>query len=380
MENSKQRLVASVLVDGRIGGPQRRAVQVGTVLREKGWDTLPVFPSMGSELPDYVAAHGFRSATLSLSRLRRRGKIWSIFRYLLRFPIEVWSLIRLFRKHRVDLVHANSLFAFQAVVAARLAGRPVVWHFNDMALPRNLCVLVTKFLAPLATMRVYSSRNVQAFHRDRNVAATALLYPPVDLDRFKPSGARREDEGEMRLIAVGNVNPLKGYHDLIAALGTLGNLDTPWRLDIAGAKLETAADYLSELEVAIKRHGLERRVVFLGAVDDVAALLPDHDIFIMCSRSESGPMVLLEAMACGLPPVATDVGFVREVVTDGESGLIVPPDDSSALAGAIRHMIEDATFRQQVAANVRDAIAPSYTIAGAAVAHDAVYRRMMRRY
>ena len=91
MGNSKQRLVASVLVDGRIGGPQRRAVQVGTVLREMGWDTLPVFPPMGSEFPNYLAEHGFRSATLSLSRLRRQRKIWGKLRYLFRFPIEVWS-------------------------------------------------------------------------------------------------------------------------------------------------------------------------------------------------------------------------------------------------------------------------------------------------
>ncbi len=91
-------------------------------------------------------------------------------------------------------------------------------------------------------------------------------------------------------------------------------------------------------------------------------------------------MVLLEAMACGLPPVATDVGFVREVVTDGESGLIVPPNNSPALAAAIRRMIEDSDFRQQLATKVRHAIAPPYTIAGAALAHDDVYRRIMPPY
>jgi glycosyltransferase involved in cell wall biosynthesis len=380
MEHSERRLVASVLVDGRIGGPQRRVVQVGTVLKEMGWDTLLIFPPMGRELPDYAATHGFPCATLALSRLRRQGKIWGILRYLLRFPIEVWGLMRLFRRHRVDLVHANSLFAFQAVVAARLSGRPVLWHFNDMALPRSLCTFVTKCFGPLATIRAYSSRNVLRFHRDRDGAKIAFLHPPVDLDRFKPASAEREDAGALRLIAVGNVNPLKGYHDLITALAELGGLDMPWRLDIAGAKLETAQDYLAELEAAIARHGLRERITFLGAVDDVAALLPGHDIFVMCSRSESGPMVLLEAMACGLPPVASDVGFVREVVTDGESGLIVPPGDSRALAAAIRRMIEDVSFRRGAAAKARDAIGHDYTVRGAAAAHDAAYRRMIGRY
>jgi len=380
MENSKQRLVASVLVDGRIGGPQRRVVQVGAALKEMGWDTLLVFPPMGSELPDYAAAHGFRSVSLALSRLRRRGKIFSILRYLLYFPIEVWRLIRLFHEHRVDLVHANSLFAFQAVVAARLSGRPVAWHFNDMALPRSLCIFVTKILAPLATMRIYSSRNVQILHCDLNGASTALLFPPVDLNKFKPATAQQKFEDEVRLIAVGNINPLKGYHDLIDALARLGNIDIPWRLSIAGAKLETAADYLDKLEGAIKRHRLGEHVTFLGAVDDVPALLPGHDVFVMCSRSESGPMVLLEAMACGLPPVTSDVGFVRDIVADGENGLIVPPGDYRALAGAIRRMIEDVSFRKHAAAQARDSIALPYTVAGAAEAHDAVYQRLMRRY
>ncbi|MBT7293264.1 MAG: hypothetical protein HN838_12095, partial [Rhodospirillaceae bacterium] len=74
----KRHLVANVLVDGRIGGPQRRIVQVGTLLREMGWDTLAVFPPMGDALPEYLAEHGFRFAQLSLSRLRRRYKIIGI--------------------------------------------------------------------------------------------------------------------------------------------------------------------------------------------------------------------------------------------------------------------------------------------------------------
>ncbi|MBT3171936.1 MAG: glycosyltransferase family 4 protein [Rhodospirillaceae bacterium] len=383
----KRHLVANVLVDGRIGGPQRRIVQVGTLLREMGWDTLAVFPPMGDALPEYLAEHGFRFAQLSLSRLRRRYKIIGILRYCFRFPIEVWALIRLFRRHKVDLVHANSLFAFQAVVAARLSGRPVVWHFNDMALPRFLCTLVSATLAAWATLRAYSSRQVLLYHRDRNTNKTALLYPPVDLEKFAPEKLLSADcsqwpeltqrDNEVILLAVGNVNPLKGYDDLVEALAGLQNLDTPWRMVVVGAILDTAEDYYRALKARIKAHGMEERFHCIGAVDDVPAALSGCDIFVMSSQSESGPMVLLEAMAAGKPPVASDVGLVSEVIENDVTGLIVPPRDSTALAVALKKMISDAAFREAVSGRTRAAITHQYTVAGAAKAHHRMYSRML---
>lgn len=383
----KRHLVANVLVDGRIGGPQRRIVQVGTLLREMGWDTLAVFPPMGDALPEYLTGHGFDFAQISLSRLRRRHKVIGILRYCFRFPIEVWGLMRLFRRHKVDLVHANSLFAFQAVVAARLSGRPVVWHFNDMALPRFLCTLVSATFAGWATRRAYSSRQVLLYHRDRDTNKTALLYPPVDPEKFAPEKLLSADRGqwpeltrrdnEVILLAVGNVNPLKGYDDLVEALAGLQNLDTPWRMVVAGAILDTAEDYYRALKARIKSHGMEARFHFLGAVDDVPAVLSGCDIFVMSSQSESGPMVLLEAMAAGKPPVASDVGLVGEVVENDVTGLIVPPRDSTALAVALKKMITDAAFREAVSGRTRAAITRQYTVAGAAEAHHRVYARMM---
>jgi len=387
MKNTGRRLVANVLIDGRIGGPQRRIVQVGTLLREMGWDTLVVFPPMGPELPDYLTRHGFRYGQLSLSRMRRRYKIFGLLRYAARLPFEVWALMRLYRAHQVDLVHANSMFALHAVIAARLSGRPVVWHFNDMALPRFLCILITATLGGLATIRAYSCRQVRIYQRDRNEARSALLYPPVDLEKFRPGQsahtggdqwpelARRENE--VILVAVGNVNPLKGYHYLVEALAELRGLDTPWRMIIAGAKLDTAEDYLRALQSRIRELGMEDRFHFLGAVDEVPAVLAACDIFVLSSQSESGPMVLLEAMACGKAPVASDVGLVREVIEDNVSGLVTPPRDSAALAAALKKMISDSAFRIAVSRRTRAAIGHKFTVQGAAEAHHAVYTRLL---
>ena len=113
METNKRRLVANILVDGRIGGPQKRVTQVANLLNYSGWETLVIFPPMGPDLPKYLSKNGLRFKELKLSRLRRKYKLLSIIKYMLLLPYEIVGLIRVFKSYKVDLVHANSMFAYE---------------------------------------------------------------------------------------------------------------------------------------------------------------------------------------------------------------------------------------------------------------------------
>ena len=243
METNKRRLVANILVDGRIGGPQKRVTQVANLLNYSGWETLVIFPPMGPDLPQYLSKNGLRYKELKLSRLRRKYKLLSIIKYILLLPHEIVGLIRVYKSYKVDLVHANSMFAFHAVIAARLYGCPVIWHFNDMALPRSLCIVMTATFGKLASSRAYSSKQVMDYQRDKSIN-TALLYPPVDMEKYNPKNTHNNSlqhwpelnrkNNEIILLAIGNINPLKGYEDLLSALAYIKDIEIPWKLLIAG--------------------------------------------------------------------------------------------------------------------------------------------------
>ena len=384
----REHLVANVLVDGRIGGPQRRVVQVAKVLKTLGWKTLVVFPSMGEELPKYLKENELPFQRVPLSRIRRKQKYFSLIKYLFLLPYEIALLIKLFKLHNVDIVHANSMFALHAVIAARLCGRPVVWHFNDMAMPRLLCILITTTIGRCANIRAYSCRRVKHYQKEFSENNSALLYPPVDLDKFKPSSnslvsknkwpeLKRRNK-ELLIVSVGNINPLKGYHNLIEALANLKDHLLPWRMIIVGARLNTAEDYFMSLQSRIKQLEMTDRFNFLGAVEDVPSVLSMCDLFVLPSQSESGPMVLLEAMANGKPIIATDVGFVSELIIDNHNGLIVPPNNTLELSNALNKMISDEAFRTSIRSQSGGSIAHKFTVIGAAEAHKDVYNNLLK--
>lgn len=162
-------------------------------------------------------------------------------------------------------------------------------------------------------------------------------------ERARGSGRR----APVALLAVGAVSARKAYPVLVEALGSLRHLD--WRLTIAGA-LDRAPDQAASLAAAIEANGLTDRVSLLGSRTE-AELEADYavaDLFVMSSLYEGYGMVLAEAMARGLPIVATTGGAAAETVPD-EAALKVPPGDSRALATALARAIAGDGLRRRLA-------------------------------
>lgn len=151
------------------------------------------------------------------------------------------------------------------------------------------------------------------------------------------------DEGEAVVGTVGNFTPKKDHLMLIAAFASLARAKPGVRLVLVGTgPLERT------LRDSVQRHGLTARVTFAGSRDDVLEVLPAFDVFALSSLHEGLPIALLEAMAAGLPCVATRVGGVHEVVTDGQGGLLVPPGDPAGFATALATLLDDADLRARM--------------------------------
>jgi glycosyltransferase involved in cell wall biosynthesis len=242
-----------------------------------------------------------------------------------------------FRRWRPDVLHTHDDRAlFYAGPAARATRVPRVvntrhgrnCHFTSRQ------VAVGRQLARLVDRYVCVSDDAKAQCIAEGIASSRLrtIKNGIDVDRFPFSGP--DPSGP--IVAVARLSPEKDLANLVRAVA-LAAWDEP------GLRLEIAGDgpCLPELEELVAELGVDERITFLGEIRDVPALLARASLFVLPSRSEGIPLTLLEAMARGLPAVATRVGGIPEVVVDGETGLLVPSGDPVALAQAIRRIRHD---------------------------------------
>ncbi len=239
-------------------------------------------------------------------------------------------LAREMRRWRVDVLHAHNLNPMiYAVPAAWLAGVPVAIHTRHGRHPNasRCAILLSRAVACLADQIVCVSDDVARLSRSEGIPQSKILTirNGVDLSRFSYVGPRSDGPAVM----VGRLTPMKDVPTLLHAVALVVKQEPLFRLEIAGDG--KCSDDLQDLAGRLQ---LRDHVRFLGEVSYVPKLLARSRLLVLSSRSEGTPLVLLEAMARGLPVIATRVGGCAEVVTH-EAGLLVPPQDPSALAAAL---------------------------------------------
>jgi len=180
----------------------------------------------------------------------------------------------------------------------------------------------------------------------------SLLYHGLDLDRFPPPPSAVPDtrSGPFRILSVGRAVPKKGYAVLLQALATLGPA-VDWQFTHIGGGTD-----LDRLKSRAEALGVAERCTWLGARPqrDVLAAMRSHDAFVLPSRiADDGdrdgmPNVLLEAQSQGLACLSTRMSAIPELIIDGETGLLVAPDDAEALADGLRQLCGDPGLRQRL--------------------------------
>jgi glycosyltransferase involved in cell wall biosynthesis len=223
----------------------------------------------------------------------------------------------------------------------------------DRNMARALHASERAALACTQAVIVTSASTAEILRRDFAVPAARItvIRPAVDRPQSRQKPPRAD--GSVHLLAVGAITPRKGYDMLIEVLGSLQEL--PWRLVIAGDITRNAAAS-ARLRAGIARQNLQDRIAVTGAVSDagLAEFYGQADVFVMTSQFEGYGMVLGEAVAYGLPVVATTVGAAQEIVP-ADAGVLVTPGDASALREALRRVIADANERARLARGACDA-------------------------
>jgi len=279
------------------------------------------------------------------------------------------SFVRLIRAARAavikeapDIIHANSIRAGLVMSAATIRlDVPVVWHVHDL-LPRHvLSTAIRLFAAASRRNRIVAvSRAVANRFQGQLIRSfrgrVETIYNAVDIERFYPDPRSRKEirralgiEAAKVIGIVGQLTPRKGQLELIDAFAETSREFPDTVLLIVGEPLfNRDAEYAKSVANAARSAGVADRILFLGQREDTPAVMRGLDLLVVNSRTEPFGLTVIEAMASGVPVLATAVDGIKEIVRHGENGWLVKSLDRGALVKAMLTLLRDQSLRRQL--------------------------------
>ena len=344
------------------GGAERQLLYLTQALHERGWLQAVVTFNPGDIWEERLVRGGIRLLGIP----RHGNKLWRL-----------WQLGLIVRRERPTLIHswthhtnvyAHWLLSYprpRLIVSFR--GNPTVNNYTG------------RLMAGLPNRRVYAA------------ADCVVSNSRVALDRARHAGVRMQRSevvknivlargqakpGELvavpRIVAAGALIPIKGYDVLLRALGQVDAEGQSFELLLAGEGSERP-----RLEELARKLGIGQRVRFLGEIEDVPTLLSTAHLLAHPSRSEGTSNTILEAMAEGLPVIATNVGGTPELISDEETGLLVPPDQPQPLAAKIRQLLVNPWLRERLGRAALDLVRERHSSGAVTSQYERIYKSMV---
>jgi glycosyltransferase involved in cell wall biosynthesis len=300
-----------------------------------------------------------------------------------RWPIdELRRIVGAAAGRRIDVIHTHMSRAhFFGVLLRWLSGVPCVatahnrhlqlhWMFNDLV--------------------IAVSEATRRFHRRANLVSRRRLvtiHNFVDQDRIIP--ADQESRRRMRRsLGIGEQSPLvgtvadvipdKGYPYLVQAVPRILAAVPQARFVFVGGQ-NRLPDYVARIKATAERLGVAAKILWTGHRSDIPDLLAAFDLFVAASVEESFGLAILEAMAAGLPVVATAAGGIPEVVRHGETGILVAPAQSDALADAVIRLLSDPALARRFGESGRRRVLTDFALEAQAARIEAALASVARR-
>ncbi len=306
-------------------------------------------------------------------------------------PAGLYQLVRLaryLRRERFDVVHTHDLWSnLMGVLAGRMAGVPAIVssrrdlaHFdwyqgrrrNWLRRIQNLSGVVLANATPIRDALIAED----GFAPER----LRVIHNGVDTEKFRRGRRDRErlfpgTQNQTLVVLVGNMHSdVKGHPWLIAAAPAVLQEFPQTRFVFAGD-----GDARPAFEEQVAKLGLQSTFTFLGRRSDIPDVLASSDIAVLPSRAEGLPNAVLEYMAAGLPTVASRVGGNAELIEDGVSGLLVPSEDSHALAAALLRLLRDLELARRMATAGQKIAVEDYSFERLIREVDALYTELLER-
>jgi glycosyltransferase involved in cell wall biosynthesis len=330
------------------GGSERQMIELARRLDRRRWQVhLACFDATGAWY-ERAAARAASIAAFPLPRLAHPATL-----------VQAHRFARWCRRRRIAIVHTGQLYPnIFGAPAAALGGVAI-----RIASHRNLNADKTRdqrhaqrWAMRFAHCIVANSGAAAAQLRAEGIPAGRIVTIPngIDPEAFPHIPYRTPPRV---VVVVANMRAVKGHDILVRAAPLVLERFPDARFLLVGD-----GPLMPRVKSLVARHGVAHAFVFAGYREDVAAQLASADIFVLPSRSESTPNALLEAMASGLPSVASAVGGVSEIVDDGRTGLLVRPEDPVALARRICQVMASSTLARELGIAARVSVTARYSI------------------
>lgn len=376
IENIQKRLrVAHLIYSPAVGGSEMIAANICGQLNRSLFDPIVLFMYQGSgPMPEILKARNIPTYHINQTRIKRLiGPFFSVN-----------ALARL----RIDILHVHHVPNWLHIWRpARIAKIPVLIlteHAKYSISRSNKLQEACRRAARLADCFTAVSEDLKNyFVKEIDIPAKSIMVIPngIDTTRFTP-GPRNEalldllpeGFGGKILISVGRLAEAKDQLTLLSAIEILKKQGRNIYLVLVGD-----GEMRKPLETEIVNKKLTDCVNLVGSRSDIDQLLPGADVFILSSKREGFPMSILEAMASGLPVIATKVGGIPEVIQDGKNGILVPSQDPASLANAICRVLDDSKYAKDLGQEARLTIEKNYSLKTITDAYTELYLSLFKR-
>ncbi|WP_041972988.1 glycosyltransferase family 4 protein [Geobacter sp. OR-1] len=333
--------VLFVIHDARRGGVQSVMLRVISALDRRRVEPTVLFPFDGP-----CAAELRRLGVHVVAAGEQSPFIWRFKRFTM-----IPRLLKL--AGQADIVHLNSTKLALPAIAASMAGVRTIYHLHE--LPGRIGPILSSAIGR-ADCAAFCSNTCAGHFAAVAARKRAVLVNAVPM----PSVAARPKPGVPKIVMLGSINRAKGQDLLLDAFPLVRSTA---ELHFYGNVGLSARRYARALKERAIDKGIGDRVFFHSPTDDVPGVLAETTLLVHTSRQESFGMVLVEAMAAGIPVIANDLGGMREVVADGVSGYLLAPGDIALLAEKIDFLLADPELRGRMGMAGRDRVREKFDIA-----------------
>jgi len=387
--------VLNVVVDNHIGGIQNRILSIGKELNNRGIQSIILTPKGDGNFVTIARNSGFQVHQALIASPKTFTSFKNIVKnilWILNFPVGIIETIRIIKHEDVDIVHVNGLLALHAVFAARITRTPLVWHLIGTIYPQ----LLIKRLRPLfywSKKIVLVTNKTKEYYLGENFLdeMVAVIFEPVDISYYQKAQKSREKKAyfkykyniplDFHIVGfIGNISPVKGLEYFLEIVKYQKDTsNTRVYFLIAGKVTKNQVKYMDKLLSLIEKLNLRNNVIILNNFEDVREIYSILDIFLMTSRSEGTPLVILEAMAMEIPVIAPNVGGIAEQISDGITGFVVPPKDNELTLKNLQVLLNNPELREEMGRKGRERVDSLFSLEKCVQLHQDLYFELVKR-